>query len=243
MKAVILAAGVASRLRPLTDNTPKCLLKVGDKSILERTIDNISANGITDIVVVTGYLKEMIEDFLINKYSELNFTFIFNEKYDSTNNIYSLWMTKEELLGHDMLLLDSDIVFDSRIIGLLINSDHENCLAVRSDHKLSEEEIKLLLNDDGSIKEISKVVDPNAAVGESIGIEKFEKKFVWRLFTILDIKILDNHEVNIFYEAAFQNAMNSGAKIYPVDVENYKCMEIDTIEDFESVGRLAKELS
>jgi len=243
MKAVILAAGVAARLRPLTDNTPKCLLKVGDKSILERTVDNISANGITDIVVVTGYLKEMIENFLISKYPELNFTFIFNEKYDSTNNIYSLWMTKEELLGHDMLLLDSDIVFDSRIIGQLVNSDHENCLAVRSDHKLSEEEIKLLLNDDGSIKEISKVVDPNAAVGESIGIEKFEKKFVWRLFTILDIKILDNHEVNIFYEAAFQNAMNSGAKIYPVDVENYKCMEIDTIEDFESVGGLVKDLS
>ena len=243
MKAVILAAGVASRLRPLTDNTPKCLLKVGDKSILERTVDNIAANGITDIVVVTGFLKEMIEDFLINNYPKLNFTFIFNGKYDSTNNIYSLWMTKKELLGHDMLLLDSDIVFDSRIIGQLINSNHKNCLSIRSDHKLSEEEIKLLLNDDGSIKEISKVVDPNAAIGESIGIEIFEKQLVWRLFTILDIKILDKHEVNIFYEAAFQDAMNRGAKIYPVDVENFKCMEIDTVEDFETAGKLVKDLS
>lgn len=243
MKAVILAAGIASRLKPLTDNTPKCLLKVGDKSVLERTVDNIIANGIKDIVVVTGYLREMIENFLLEKYREINFTFIFNEKYDSTNNIYSLWMTKEELLGHDMLLLDSDIVFDGRIIGQLLNSDHENCLAVRSDQKLGKEEIKLLLNDDGSIKEIGKVIDPNAAVGESIGIEKFGKKFVWRLFTILDIKILDKQEVNIFYEAAFQDALNNGVKIYPIDTESYKCMEIDTLEDFETAGELVKEIN
>ena len=243
MKAIILAAGVASRLRPLTNNTPKCLLKVGDQSILERTVRNLSINGIEDIIVVTGYLKEMIEEFLLSKFPELNFTFLFNEKFDSTNNIYSLWMTKEEILGHDMLLLDSDIIFDSRIIGQLTNSDYENCLAVRSDHELDEEEMKLLLHEDGSIREISKVVDPKLAIGESIGIQKFEKKFVWRLFTILDRKILDDKDVNLFYEAAFQDALNSGCKIFPVDVENFKCMEIDTAEDFKSVGELAKGLA
>lgn len=243
MKAVILAAGVASRLRPLTDNSPKCLLNVGDKSILERTVDNVVAYGIKQIVVVTGYLREMIEGFLLEKYPKVNFTFIFNEKYDSTNNIYSLWMTKEELLGHDMLLLDSDIVFDGKIIGQLLNSGHENCLAVRSDQKLGKEEIKLLLDDDGSIKEIGKVIDPNSAMGESIGIEKFDKKFVWHLFAILDIKILDKHEVNIFYEAAFQDALNNGVKIYPVDTENYKCMEIDTLDDFETARELVKGIS
>ena len=243
MKAIILAAGVASRLRPLTNNTPKCLLKVGDQSILERTVRNLSINGIKDIIIVTGFLKEMIEEFLLTKFPELNFTFLFNEKFDSTNNIYSLWMTKEEILGHDMLLLDSDIIFDSRIIGQLTSSDHENCLAVRSDHELDEEEMKLLLHEDGSIREISKVVDPKLAIGESIGIQKFEKKFVWRLFTILDRKILDDKDVNLFYEAAFQDALNSGCKIFPVDVENFKCMEIDTAEDFKSVGELAKGLA
>lgn len=243
MKAIILAAGIASRLRPLTNNTPKCLLKVGDKSILELTINNLISNGIKDVVVVTGYLKEMIEDFLLNKYPQVNFKFIFNEKYDTTNNIYSLWLSKEELLGHDMLLMDSDIVFDGRIIGQLLNSEYENCLAMRSDHELEDEEMKLLVNDDRSIKEISKVVDPKSAIGESIGIQKFDKKFVWRLFTIVDRKILDDKEANVFYEAAFQDAVNSGCKIYPVDVKSYKCMEIDTAEDFGIAGELAKELS
>ncbi|PIQ11513.1 MAG: nucleotidyl transferase [Ignavibacteriales bacterium CG18_big_fil_WC_8_21_14_2_50_31_20] len=242
MKAVILAAGVASRLRPLTNNIPKCLLKVGDKSILERTIDNLVKNKISEIIVVTGFLREMIVDFLTQKYPKLKFTFIFNEKYDSTNNIYSLWLAKSEMLGYEMLLMDSDIIFDSRIIGQLISSEYENNLALRSSENLSEEEIKCLLNNDGSIKEIGKLINPEEAVGESIGIEKFSKELVLRLYTILDRKILDEKEVNIFYEAAFQDTMNSGAKIFPVDVKEYKCMEIDTIEDFEIAAQVAKKM-
>lgn len=243
MKAVILAAGISARLRPLTDNTPKCLLKVGAKSILERTIDNLIANEINDVIVVTGYLKEMIEDFLQKKYPKLNFTFIYNDKYDSTNNIYSLWMTKDKVLGNDILLLDSDIIFDSRIIGQLLNSNHENCLSVRSDHELGVEEIKILINVDKSIREISKLINPLSAVGESIGIEKFNSNFVEHLFKVLDKKIIEQKKVNIFYEAAFQDAINEGAKIFPIDVENYKCVEIDTAEDFEIAATLVEGIS
>jgi len=243
MKAVILAAGIASRLKPLTDNTPKCLLKVGDKSILERTIDNIAINGIKDIIVVTGYLREMIENFLTEKYPELNFTFLYNNKYDSTNNIYSLWITKDVVLGHDMLLMDSDIVFDSRILGQLLNSEYENCLAVNSSEEVGEEEVKVLLNDDGSIKEISKIIDPKLAIGESIGIQKFDKDFVWRLFTILDRRILDKNAVDIFYEVAFEEAIKNGTKIFSIDVENYKCMEIDTAEDFKTAAEIVGYMS
>jgi len=242
MKVVILAAGMASRLKPLTNNSPKCLLNVGDKSILERTIDNLIKNNVSEIIVVTGFLKEMIENFLTNNYPTVKFKFLYNEKYDSTNNIYSLWMVKEEVLGHEMLLLDSDIIFDSRIIGQLINSQYDNCLALRSTKILSEEEIKCLLDSDGSIKEIGKTMVPSEAVGESIGIEKFSIELVDELFKILDKKILIDKDINVFYEAAFQNAIDNGAKIYPVDVGNYKCMEIDTLEDFELVGKLVKDL-
>ena len=242
MKTVILAAGVARRLKPLTDNTPKCLLKVGSKSILERTIDNLVKNNISEIIVVTGFMREMIEEFLTSNYPQISFIFIYNKKYDSTNNIYSLWMVKNEVLGHRLLLLDSDIVFDSRIVGQVLNSEYENCLSLRSTKKLTTEEIKCLLNEDGSIKEISKVINPPDAVGESIGIEKFSKDLVFRLFTILDRRILDDKDINIFYEAAFEDAINSGAKIYTVDTENYKCMEVDTIDDFEVVASVVDEM-
>ncbi len=242
MKAVLLAAGIASRLKPLTDNTPKCLLNVGDKPILQRMIENITANKVKDIIVVTGYLREMIETFLVEKFPDINFTFLYNENFDSTNNIYSLWMTKNEILGHDMLLLDSDIIFDGRIIEKLLDSKYENCLAVRSDQELGDEEIKVLLNKDGSISEISKIINPKKAIGESIGIEKFSVDLVEQLFKILDRKIIEDKDVNIFYESAFQDAIDDGAKIFPVDVENYKCMEIDTAEDFENAKNLIKQI-
>ena len=237
MKAIILAAGVASRLRPLTNNTPKCLLNIGGKAILERTIDNLIANDIKEIIIVTGYLEDQIRSFLTETYPDIKFNFIYNNIYDSTNNIYSLWMTKESVLDDEIILLDSDIVFDSKIIGMLINSNYENCLAVRSNHQLGDEEIKLTLNEDKSIKEISKVVEPKNAIGESIGIEKFSRKFVVNLFNILDRMILDEKKVDVFYEAAFQKAIDNGLKVFPVDVDELGCMEIDTIEDFEDAGK------
>jgi len=237
MKSVILAAGVSARLRPLTDNTPKCLLKIGDKTILERTLDNLLAYNLDDIIIVTGYLEEQIKSFVKRYYPKLNVTYIFNEQYDTTNNIYSLWMTKDLVMNNEMLLMDSDILFDKKILELLIKSKYQNCLALRSDHKLSDEEIKVRLNSDKSIAEISKTVDLKHAVGESIGIEKFSSEFTKKLFEILDRKILVENKVKVFYEAAFQDAINDGNKIYAVDIGSLKCIELDFAEDIERANR------
>lgn len=237
MKTVILAAGISSRLRPLTDKIPKCLIKLGNKTILERTIDNLISYNLNEIIIVTGYLEDMIKNFLKSKYPNLNITYVYNEVYDSTNNIYSLWLTKKLVVGDKMLLLDSDILFDKKILALLLNSNYSNCLALRSDHQLGEEEIKVRLNNDKSIAEISKTVDLKHAVGESIGIEKFSAGFTENLFKILDRKILIEKKVNIFYEAAFQEAIDAGEKIYAVDIGDLKCIELDFAEDIERASK------
>ncbi|PID59433.1 MAG: nucleotidyl transferase [Ignavibacteriae bacterium] len=243
MKAVILAAGIASRLRPLTDNTPKCLLELGEDTILGRTIKNLIKNNIQDFIIVTGYLQEQIIDYVKNNFPKINIEFIYNPKYDSTNNIYSLWLTKKSVKDSDILLLDSDILFDYRIIEKLLNSKHKNVLAVKSVHELGEEEIKVILNDDKSISEISKVINPKLAIGESIGIEKFSKEYSSKLFSILDEMILKENKVNIFYEAAFEKSIKKGSKIYIEDVENLKCMELDTAEDIEAAkDEIIKEI-
>ena len=153
MKAVILAAGIAFRLRPLTDNTPKCLLKVAGKTILELTVDNIIANNIDDIIIVTGYLQEQIKNFVSTKYPHLNVTYIYNELYSSTNNIYSLWLAKNHLLNDEMLLMDSDIIFDKDIIAKLLASGYENCLALKR-HDVQDEEIKVKADENGRVIEI-----------------------------------------------------------------------------------------
>jgi choline kinase len=237
MKAVILAAGVASRLRPLTNYTPKCLLKVGPKNILELAIENLVANKIFDIVIVTGYLENQIRDFVNIRFPALNITFYYNEFYESTNNIYSLWLARNALHGEDMLLMDSDIVFDKQIIAKLCSSGYKSCLALKR-HDVLDEEIKVRADHNGRVLEISKEVNPSEAAGESVGIEIFKRELLRELFSVIDRKVNIEKNVNQFYEAAFQELINNNHNIYIVDITEYFCIEIDTIEDLKIAGKL-----
>jgi choline kinase len=240
MQAIILAAGASKRLRPLTDTTPKCLLKIGDKNLLERTINNLTVNGINDFIFVTGYRENMIKDFMKETFPDLNIIFITNTDYENNNNSYSLWMTREYVKG-DILLLDSDILFDKKIITSLLRSENENCLAVNFTDNLDEEQIKVILNGEDEVLEIGKDISIEKSAGESIGIEKFSSYFMKALFVILDRKISDENNVNEFYEASFQELINKGGtgnSIFAEDVSEYTCMEIDTVDDYEKAKNL-----
>ena len=230
MKTVILAAGAGSRLKPLTDHMPKCLLKVGVKSILEMTIENLLATNNSEIIIVTGYLENKIREFIRERFPYLQITYIYNKLYASTNNIYSLWLAKDEVLGNDMMMLDSDIVFDERIISKLQNSGYKNCLALKR-HEVHDEEIKVKTDAHGCVIEIGKKVNKSQAEGESIGIEIFGKEALTELYFILDRKVVTEKEVNQFYEAAFQELSDN--KLFIVDTTEYFCMEIDTEEDLK----------
>ena len=230
MKTVILAAGAGSRLKPLTDHMPKCLLKVGVKSILEMTIENLLATNNSEIIIVTGYLENKIREFIRERFRHLQITYIYNELYASTNNIYSLWLAKDEVLGNDMMMLDSDIVFDERIISKLQNSGYKNCLALKR-HEVHDEEIKVKTDAHGCVIEIGKEVNVSQAAGESIGIEIFGIEALTELYVILDRKVVTEKEVNQFYEAAFQELSDN--KLFIVDTTEYFCMEIDTEEDLK----------
>lgn len=243
MTSIILAAGIASRLRPLTNHCPKCLLKIGERSLLERAIDGLLANQVDEIIIVTGYLKEMIETFVRTKYPNLPVKFIHNDLYASTNNIYSLWLVKPEVLQeNEIILLDSDILFDPRIIRTLLDAPYDNCLALDS-HKLGEEEIKVIVNDKNQITEISKTCSIEKAIGESIGIEKISRAYLTALYKEMDQMIIDEKLDNVFYELAFERLIPQGHYFYPVDTSKYFSMELDTVDDFqEATNRIPKHL-
>lgn len=242
MKAVILAAGIASRLRPFTNSKPKCMIQLGGKSILERTISSIRNYSIDEFIIVTGYLEEQITKFLNKFYPSSNISFIHNELYASTNNIYSLWLTKNRIKNTDILLLDSDIIFDQRIIGILLDSGPGNFLAIRSDHDMGEEEMKVITSENNVITKISKNIDPALAAGESIGIEKFEAEFIDVLFEKINYRVVNEGRHNDFYEEAFQDAIDDGQKLYALNVGEYPCIEIDTIDDIKSAEKIVLHL-
>ena len=222
MKAVILAAGIASRLRPLTDTTPKCLLKVGERCLLQRAFDALLQNGFREFVIVTGYRQQQIVNFLEAHYPALEVTFIYNEKYASTNNIYSLWLTRPYVDKEDILLLDSDILFDPQIVAKLLGYGQADALALNH-HTLGE---------------ISKTCSISRAIGESIGIEKMSAAYTEALFRELEVMITKEGLDNIFYERAFERLIPQGHSFYALDTNEYFSVELDTVNDFEQAQRL-----
>lgn len=237
MKAVILAAGIASRLRPLTDTTPKCLLKVGERCLLERAFDALIQNGFNEFIIVTGYRQQQIIDFLQSHYPAQRITFIYNDKYESTNNIYSLWLTRPHVDGEEFLLLDSDILFDPRIVTKLLESDKADALALNR-HELGTEEIKVIADQEQRVVEISKICSISEAIGESIGIEKMSAAYTKALFQELETMIVSEGLDNIFYERAFERLIPQGYSFYAIDTSEFFSAELDTVEDFQQAQRL-----
>ena len=241
MIGVILAAGMAKRLRPLTDTQPKCLLKVGERTLLERTVAAMAAAGISEFVVVTGYRAEMIKDFLENldnleSLGKPKFTFLHNADYEHNNNIYSLWMAGEMVRGKEFLLMDSDILCDPAAV-LRIANEKEAALAVNR-HELGEEEMKVVVDAQMHITEISKTCRPEDAMGESVGIEKITATYSEALFRELDQMILNEGLIDIFYERAFERLIPQGHTFRVVDTTNYFSYELDTPEDFQRAQEL-----
>ena len=244
MQAIILAAGLAKRLRPLTDTTPKCLLDVAGKNLLHRTMDNVISNGIKDFVFVTGYRENMIKDYLSANFPNIKIDFLTNSDYPNNNNSYSLWMTKD-LIKDNFILLDSDILFNAGIITKLLSDTNENAAAVNLKVKLDEEQIKVTLDADNRILRMAKDVPLDEARGESIGIEKFSKSFGKEIFDILDRKILKENNVNEFYEKTFEEVISlndARNSLYCTDVSDYECIEIDTVEDYYKAQNEFKHL-
>lgn len=234
MKAIILAAGMASRLRPLTLHTPKSLLTIDGKSLLQRSMDALIQNGIKDFVIVTGYLHEKIEAFVKEQYADtISVKFIYNNVYDSTNNIYSLWLARPEAEGEDFLLLDSDLLYDPQIITEVMANKAANVLTLIK-HDLGEEEMKVVTDADGVIKEISKTCNPSDAAGESLGIEKIGKEYSAALYKELEVMMNTEHLENKFYELAFERLIPQGHTYNVLDVSHLFSCELDTVEDFEN---------
>ena len=243
MIGVILAAGMAKRLRPLTDTKPKCLLKVGERTLLERTVDAMCQAGITEFLVVTGYREEMIRDFLESyaKTHTVSFTFLDNVDYEHNNNIYSLWMACQKVRGCEFLLMDSDILCDPAAV-VRIAQEQIAALAVNR-HELGEEEMKVVVDADNRITEISKTCHPEDAMGESVGIEKITADYSEALAHELDQMILQEGLIDIFYERAFERLIPQGHTFKVVDTTHYFSYELDTPEDFQRAQELMpKEL-
>ena len=131
MQAIILAAGYGRRMRPLTDSEHKALLRIGGQAIIDRMVNGLVANGITKIIVATGYLARRLESHLKSTHPMVEFRFVENPSYDTTNNIHSLArVLKEVEIDEDVLLIESDLIYEPSVITRIIKSSAENVALV-----------------------------------------------------------------------------------------------------------------
>ena len=181
MQAVILAAGMGKRLKEKTKNHTKAMVEILGKTFLEHSLDKITKFNISRIIIVIGYCGDEIKEVIGNEYKGVPVFYINNEIYAVTNNIYSLYLAKDYLIQEDTLLLESDIIYEEKIIKKLLDNPYPN-LAVVDKYKPYMDGTVVKINENNGITAlISKDhFDYNEINNyyKTVNIYKFSKDFL-----------------------------------------------------------------
>ncbi len=240
MKAVILAAGVGSRLAPLTNDRPKVLVEVLGRSFLARQLEALAAVGIagSDVVVVGGYRVDRLREALAGSGA----TIVVNDKYEPWNNFYSVLVAEPALRGHDFLQLDGDTILDANILPRLVAAPGAAVLAVDCRPDLDDETMKVTVAP-GTMRmtAVSKKLDPAACAGEYIGITKLSATAAAVVFAEL-AKFPAENLTHEYYEYAFNRLAPERIAFEVVDVHDCTVLEIDNVEDLRRAEELLGNL-
>ncbi|MFC4552695.1 MULTISPECIES: HAD-IIA family hydrolase [Halorussus] len=246
MKGVILAAGIGSRLRPLTLYEPKCCVTVGETPVLARQLRAYADAGVTDVTVVAGYLADdtraLCEEVAAER-PELDVTVTESEVYANTDNMYSLYLAREAVAGEEFVLSNGDAVFDPGLLADLVDDDAGSAIA--SDPRTySEEAMKVTVDDRGRVSHIAKDVPEDVAHAISNDVYRFSASFSAKLFEDVTRTIERDGEYGGWTEAAIDRVVrNHEHDLKPVDVGEYRWVEIDDTADLQTADLLFSSLS
>ena len=241
-KALIIAAGLGSRLKKHTENLPKCMLDFGGKTLLQRQLDSYKKNNISDISLIRGYKKEKI-NYKGIKYFE-------NNDYKNNNILNSLFYA-EKIINGNIIISYSDILFDPSVVERTLKSDHDISVVVdidwrgyyvgRKDHPISEAE-NVIFNSNNEVEKIGKINTGKEEVhGEFIGMIKLSnrgteifKEHFHRLKKIYWNKPFQRAKIfqKAYLSDFIQELVDIGIKVHCVIIES-GWKEIDTVEDYK----------
>lgn len=241
-KAVILAAGRGKRLRHETENAPKALLNIGGHSLIELIFRNLSSfTRIDSVIVATGHMADAVRTKIGKRFERMAIEYVESKEYDSTNNAYTLWLLKD-YLREGFLLVNTDVLFDGRILAQEGISFDRSFLVIDSSHALDEEDMKVELRE-SRIVNISKELNPSTSHGEYIGICGFDPATAAELARELDETVIKKKQTGIYYEDVIAPILNR-CPIYAVESSPLRWIEIDTLEDLASArNRVYPEIS
>ncbi len=236
-EAVILAAGVGSRLRPWSEGIPKCLVSVGHETILGRAVRLLHEAGCEHLVVSTGYQSESVREALAG--AVLPVSFVHNSDYATTQNVVSLHRAMGALRGGEVVKLDGDVVFGPAVLSRVLEvpiAEGEAAVAVDDAGELSLEAMKVLC-DNGRARRFGKALEVRECAGESIGIERFGRGAVKALARVLNREVSERR-TGVYYEEGYNVLVGEGMVMRCAWVGSLPWTEVDDGEDL----RRAREL-
>jgi choline kinase len=225
--AILLCAGGGTRLRPLTDHKPKALIEVGGESILHRAMRLLSAAGVREVIVATGYRAEAVRAALAD--SAVKVTFCHNADFETTQNSISLLRCADAVRQRPFFKLDGDVLFHPDLPARLCEHQAPLAVAVERRHDLGDEEMKVIVS--GSfIEAFGKKLDPHACYGESIGIERLDADAGALLFRAIEAAY-ERGRSDLYYEDVYSELIVAGLRARLVDVTDLSWIEVDTPDD------------
>jgi choline kinase len=240
MIGLVLAAGAGRRLRPYTDTLPKALVPVdGDRTIMDISLRNLAAAGLTDVAVVVGYRAEAVEERVegFERRYGVRITLVHNDKAEEWNNAYSLWLARDRF-ADGALLVNGDTVHPVTVEHtLLAGRGPEILLAIDDVKKLADEEMKTVFDDAGRLTRITKLMDPAEAHGEYIGATLIESEAAAGLADAL--KATWERDPGLYYEDGFQEYADRGGEVRGAPIGDLPWVEVDNHDDLARAREIA----
>ncbi|MEV3987892.1 phosphocholine cytidylyltransferase family protein [Streptomyces sp. NPDC049837] len=242
MIGLVLAAGAGRRLRPYTDTLPKALVPVdGEKTVLDLTLANFAAVGLTEAAIVVGYRKEAVyaRKAELEATYGLKLTLVDNDKAEEWNNAYSLWCARD-VLKEGVILANGDTVHPVSVEHTLLaarGNGQKIILALDTVKNLADEEMKVITADGKGVQRITKLMDPATATGEYIGVTLIEPEAAADLADAL--KATFERDPDLYYEDGYQELVNRGFQIDVAPIGDVKWVEIDNHDDLAKGREIA----
>ena len=235
-KAIILSAGQGSRLGHLVDDRPKCLIDFAGRTLLDRQLDTLEANGVSEAVVVTGFHDELVNDAIARRNGGPRVRTVFNPFYKVADNLGSLFMAADELAG-DCLVWNGDTLVSDKLMRRVVDNDRQG-ISVTIDRKptYDDDDMKVIAADDGRLRAIGKRI-AEGVNAESIGLLAFRGSGAERFRDAIERAMRTSEGTTIWYLRVIHHLAQNGA-VWTLDIEGEEWGEVDFPQDVENARKL-----
>ncbi|MCO6426873.1 phosphocholine cytidylyltransferase family protein [Nitrosomonas communis] len=238
VKAIILSAGQGRRLLPLTENTPKCLLPVFGTPVIAWQIDALLQAGIEDVTVIAGFQVGKVEALLAERYPHYpRVKTLFNPFYEVADNLASCWIARDEM-SDNFLLLNGDTLFDAGLLSQVFTAEKAPItLCVDFKQAFDEDDMKVQLDADGWVKQVSKVLTAEQTDAESIGLIYFREQGVPLFRDAVERALRDPRKLKSWYLTII-DMLAQQRLVNACSVHGFHWCEIDFIDDLRRTETL-----